>query len=574
MKNLSITMKLVVGCGILVVFMLLIIGLSMISINVMGSQIALYGNQTVPSLEYTWSMRRDMASVQRYLLMALVKKDKQEVKAALDMAGTDAKAVHESFSLFADNHAGADQKEKIETIKTLLGQAASIRGQITDLLLSTAILDALKAQDMFLKQYTPVLSQVETLLEELSAQTDESAKNQIAVGESTANTSWIILLSAAAFSILVTVGVVYLIRKSILSPVKEIEKVYARMAQGDLNAEITYDSRDELGSMAANIKKTNALIASYVQDISEKLDQLSRGDMRVTMDIDYIGDFDPIEQAIKNTASALNQTLHTISTASEQVSTGAAQVAGGAQALATGSSQQASSIEELSTSIAKIAGQAAENSAHVTAAAGYVEQAGAGVSAGNRHMKQLTEAMENIGSASSQIASITKVIEDIAFQTNILALNAAIEAARAGSAGKGFAVVADEVRNLAAKSAQAAKQTAELIQRSSATVAQGSQIAMETAGILHEVEVKALQVNESIAKINQASQDQAAAIEQIKLGLNQVSSVVQTNAATAEENSATSEEMSAQAAALREEVEKFTLMNGDEEDTSSGFQAG
>ena len=566
MKNLSITMKLIIGCGLVLALMLAIIVLSLTSINTMGNQITLYGEQILPSVNETWSMRKDMASVQKNLLLILLKKDKQDVKAeeimeSLDKAAADAKSVHDTFALFAGHRADVIEEEQIENIQALLQQAASLRLKITELLLSPAMLDTMKAQDVFFKQYAPVLEQVELYLDELSVTADQEVENQIRTGEATARSAWILLLAAAAIAAIATVFIVALIRQSILSPVKEIEKVYEEMAQGNLQAEIAYDSRDELGRMARSIKKTNALIASYVRDISDKLDQMSRGDMRLNMDINYIGDFDAIEQAMKNTAAALNQTLHAISVAAEQVSTGAAQVAGGAQALATGSSQQASSIEELSASVAKIAGQAAENSATVKVATEYVDQAGAGVNAGNQHMKQMVEAMENIGSASSQIASITKVIEDIAFQTNILALNAAIEAARAGSAGKGFAVVADEVRNLAAKSAQAAKQTAELIQRSAVTVAEGSQIASKTAQILSDVETKTRLVNESIARIEQASMDQASAIEQIKQGLNQVSSVVQTNAATAEENSATSEEMSAQAAALREEVGRFELDN-------------
>ncbi len=174
-------------------------------------------------------------------------------------------------------------------------------------------------------------------------------------------------------------------------------------------------------------------------------------------------------------------------------------------------------------------------------------------------MKELSKAMNNINTASNQIASITKTIEDIAFQTNILALNAAVEAARAGNAGKGFAVVADEVRNLASKSAEAAKQTSELIEHSVAVTAEGTRITEQTAQVLQDVQNKATTVNESILKIEQASIEQTNSIVEIQNGLGQVSSIVRMNAASAEENSATSEEMSAQVITLLEEVERFKL---------------
>ncbi len=367
----------------------------------------------------------------------------------------------------------------------------------------------------------------------------------------------ILLLSILEVAV-IGAGVTLILRRS-LRPMKDIISIAEGMERGELNAEVHVAAKDEFGHLARVFQKTANVLQKYVGEISSVLGRIAKGDLCVAIENDYVGDFVPIKAALLDIASSLNHTLTTINTAAEQVSTGASQVAGGAQALAAGSTEQASSIEELNASVSKIADQAEENSAHVKTAAQYVKQSGVGLNAGNQHMKQLTQAMGNIGDASSQIASITKVIEDIAFQTNILALNAAIEAARAGNAGKGFAVVADEVRNLAAKSAEAAKQTAELIQHSSATVAQGSLIAEQTAQILMEEEVDGRFVNESIEKINQASMEQTAAIEQIKLGLTQVSSVIQTNAATAEENSATSEEMSAQAAALHDEVAKFKL---------------
>ncbi len=370
----------------------------------------------------------------------------------------------------------------------------------------------------------------------------------------------VMLLSLLEIAIIGT-GVILILRRS-LRPMKDIISVAEGMERGELSSAVKITAKDEFGHLAQVFAKTTNVLQKYIGEITSVLLQIAKGDLRVNIENDYTGDFAPIKAALLDISSSLNNTLISINTAAEQVSTGASQVASGAQALAAGSTEQASSIEELNASITKIAEQSVDNAANVKSANQYVEQASTNVRDGSERMKQLTGAMANIGSSSKQIANITKVIEDIAFQTNILALNAAIEAARAGNAGKGFAVVADEVRNLAAKSAEAAKQTADLIRHSAAAVEEGTQITEKTAQILNDIESKENLVNESILKVLQSSSDQASAIEQVKQGLNQVSSVVQTNAATAEENSATSEEMSAQAAALREEVAKFKLNMG------------
>ncbi len=380
-----------------------------------------------------------------------------------------------------------------------------------------------------------------------------------AMTQKTVVTSAVLVLVLAA---LIIVGLVIFARRRISGPLAALSQTAQELSQGNLSTQIDYTSNDELGQLADAFRSTVAFLQSYVHDISEKLQQMSRGDMRLRMELDYIGDFTEIRQSIEQIAQALNNTLHAINVAAEQVSIGASQVSSGAQALSAGSTEQAASVEELSATVIVVAQQAAENTESVRTATTLIEQATQGMDSGNSHMQQLTEAMAEIDSSSNQIAQITKVIEDIAFQTNILALNAAIEAARAGSAGKGFAVVADEVRTLAGKSAEAAKQTAGLIETSVGTVSRGAQISAQTAEILRDMGEKTVKINESISKVMQASTEQASAIEQIKLGLSQVSSVIQTNAATSEENAATSEELSAQAETLRQEVGQFELDTG------------
>jgi methyl-accepting chemotaxis protein len=563
LKNLSISLKLIFGFGIVLVLLIVAGITALVNINNINAQITLYSKYTVPNAEHVRSMQTSMRGILSELPEAFLyakNGDMQAAQAALDAATSYGASVGSVIDEYKANQRNTDRDAAIEELKGYISEAAGTRKQISELVLTGTAKSLDQAEDMYLNSYKPSIDNCIKILEDFSSTAKERAITQAETAQSVVSEAVLVIIVIAAISAVITIAVVIIIRNSIMKPVKEIVRAYDEISKGNVGAEIKYDSRDEMGKMAASIKKTNAILASYIKDISEKLNMMSNGDMRVNVNMDYIGDFTAIKSAMEETASALNITLTTINIAAEQVSEGSSQVASGAQALASGSTEQAASVEELTASITTVAEQADDNSRNVDIATKYVQDANKKAHEGDEYMKKLTAAMENISSSSHQISDITKTIEDIAFQTNILALNAAIEAARAGAAGKGFAVVADEVRSLAAKSAEAAQRTAQHISASVDTVAEGEKLTTQTAAILSEVEQNTSQVNELMSKINRASIEQATAIEQIKVGLSQVSAVVQTNAATAEENSATSEEMSAQAATLREEVSKFKLI--------------
>lgn len=323
-----------------------------------------------------------------------------------------------------------------------------------------------------------------------------------------------IILAASVLLLGIAAVITVWVAKGITRPIALLDAEVKKMSEGDLTGEIKINSQDEIGNLAKNFNK---LIAN------------------------------------------LNTDLSNINSAAEQVAAGAHQLSVSSQSLSQGTTEQASSIQEITATISQIAAQTKENALNANEASELARMARETTVQGNQQMKEMLKAMADINDSSSNISKVIKVIDDLAFQTNILALNAAVEAARAGQHGKGFAVVAEEVRNLAARSADAAKETTALIEDSISKAEIGMKIARETAEVLNKIEEGANNAVSLNAGIASASNEQATGIAQINHAIDQISQVVQSNSATAEETASASEELSSQAELMKNSIRKFKL---------------
>ncbi len=346
---------------------------------------------------------------------------------------------------------------------------------------------------------------------------------------------------------------------AVIAPLEEARDVLVELSKGRLDVVMQGHYKGDHNIIKHSLNDTILALRGYISELSDALGSMAEGDFSVDIDSEYKGDFLTLKTSVNTIAESMSEVLKEIRAAADQVSAGTIQVSNGSQAISQGATEQAASIEELTASITAIAEQTRENALSANKANELSVTAQERALKGSTRMTKLQSAMTEINDASGDISKIIKVIDDIAFQTNILALNAAVEAARAGIHGKGFGVVAEEVRNLAGKSADAAKKTAALIETSVEKAETGNRIANKTAaelnGILEAVEASAKLVSDIAYKSN----EQATAIAQVNKGIEQMSQVVQTNSATAEEQAATSEELSGQAEMFKVQVGRFII---------------
>jgi len=392
-----------------------------------------------------------------------------------------------------------------------------------------------------------------SMLDDLSAENGNHANNVFYI-------SLVLFAAVASISMVIAVYIPHQISKPLI-PLAVFMKKAGTTGNLDLRPEDTetigkYSRyKDEIGQ---TISGASAFVR-HVTNIAGELHVIADGDL--TLELNPLSDEDTMGVSLKNMVGSLNEMFGSIHLASDQVSTGARQIATGAQSLAEGSTQQASSIQQLSSSVAEIAQKTKENAETADRTSKLSKEIKESAETGSCRMEEMISAVREINEASHSISKIIKTIDDIAFQTNILALNAAVEAARAGQHGKGFAVVAEEVRNLAAKSAEAAKETGVMIQNTMEKAEFGSCIAGETASSLSEIVTGINESSKLIDEIAKSSEEQTLGISQINIGIDEVAQVIQQNSATAEQSAAASQEMSSQADALEELLALFKVEN-------------
>ncbi len=366
----------------------------------------------------------------------------------------------------------------------------------------------------------------------------------------------ILQIVVVVVAVLITIMYCLFLIKAITRPMAKLSEAAKKMTMGDIDVDCEKIYNDDLGELLDEFGQ----MAEAIKEQTKITEAISHGDL--TMEANPRSDRDVLGKAIVRLLSENNMTLSNVKEASTQITVGSEQVANASQALAQGSTEQASAIEQVTASMDEVTQRTKANATEAGEANVLVHNIKDMATSGNEQMKSMIEAMDDINASSETISKIIKTIDDIAFQTNILALNAAVEAARAGVHGKGFAVVAEEVRNLAAKSAAAASETAEMIDDTIHKVGNGAKIAQDTAKSLDEIVNSIDEIVGLIGNITSSSNDQATAISQIDQAISQVSTVVQTNAATSQECAAASEELSNQAVTLKNLMARYQLLAG------------
>lgn len=419
--------------------------------------------------------------------------------------------------------------------------------------------DKEEAVDEIMNDCTPALNKAVEIAIKLDDITDQESSRAARTTFIFAAAGIVCIIVCLIFAWTLTKKTGKKVLDTILEPLRAVEDVAKELTEGNLHSTLDYRSEDEIGRLAHSMRKSIRILGSYVDDIDRAMKLFAAGNFDVKPEVEWRGDFVGILNSFMQFEKSIGETIRGIQNVSNEVSSAADQVASSSNDLADGATNQAAVVEELTATVAGVSEQVENNSKSAKEISGRVDELGNAILESNGKMHEMVDSMHEINEASKEIDKIIATINEIASQTNLLALNASIEAARAGEAGKGFAVVANQVNSLADQSAQAAKESAMLIETSVKAVEKGMVIAGQTAAQLEDVAENSKIITEEVTNIAETLETQTTEIQQINEGIEQINDVVQTNSATSEECAAASQEMSSESENLREMIRKFKV---------------
>ena len=557
MRDFKIAKKLTAVFAIIIACFCIAVVATILGMNSVGNSYESFYENSHEAIVRSSNIRIQLQTAIKNVSLATVDSNATNTNAYVSETEEAMNTVKTELDWFRNNYEG--DLSLLNQFESKMNEVQDLRNKISSLALENTAASNATAQQLLTGEYNPKVNDAIEDLRSFADSVDVLGQKDFDTSIRVRNMLLIVAILLSVAAIVIAVILALMLIRAIVPPIREIQKGMEEIEAGNLNVQLKYESRDELGQLSDSVRGMVDSLKAIIHDEDYLFAEMGNGNFDVQTRIaeKYVGDFTSILTSIVKLRDNLNSTLMQINQSADQVSAGSDQVSSGAQALSQGATEQASAIEELAATINDISGKIIATADRAGDVHSQSSETGREVEQCNEQMFELVNAVRDIGESSSQIGKIIKTIEDIAFQTNILALNAAVEAARAGTAGKGFAVVADEVRNLASKSAEASKSTSVLIEGSARSVEKGMKIADETAASLQKAVISTENTVKAVDKITEATAEQSQAVSQVTQGMDQISSVVQTNSATAEESAAASEELSGQAVILKELVGQF-----------------
>ncbi|NFE94467.1 methyl-accepting chemotaxis protein [Clostridium botulinum] len=555
-KNFSIRRKVRTSFSIILVFTLVFMIMSLVSLQFVSNKITKLYNEPFKAVDITWNMKVEFLKMQRDMYQALIENNEDGIKKNISSVNEQLKSLEGDIENLRNVY--TDKNNLIDRFKNNMENVQDEREEIYSLLLDNKDLEA---YTLITGKYDEGIQNARENLIEIGETTNNNALTFVQEAEKTRNLIFILAVIILILMIGSIIMISRIIQSSLLEGINHVKKVSQDLSEGNLNIDNSYVSDDEMGEMSRDLNETIENLSSYVNDISRVIENIANENLNVETLIEYKGNFKPIKDSLDNIIGSFNSIFKNIHQASDLVASSSEEIASTTQSLSDGAVEQSNAVEDLFSKFNEVLIKINKNTESTKKADEVFENTRRMVLDGNKKMEELMISMNRIDEMSNEIEAIISTIEDIASQTNLLALNAAIEAARAGEAGKGFAVVAEEVKLLAEQSSKEVKHTNQIIQNSMKFVKNSNVLAKETLDALEDIVKNVDNTAELVKEIANSSQYQSEALGDMSVKVDKISEVIQMNSATAEETAAATQELASQAELLEQEISKFRLKN-------------